>query len=219
METPLFCVLPEWTDQYGTWQKTPRRPARCTILPPACAEHSALLLISSVRRSNVISCSLPAPPLPPPPPTEPCTVPFCQNLVPQATDLPIVSVLFLGWGDYCSPKQTVRGRENWGTAGQQKRRGVEILYLGCTCVCEWVLVGWKYSERWVFFSPPNSSPTPYPSLRPKLTTALSAGAAPCCLPCGEYKQIILGSLSGRHQLWWRPQNAHSACVYRVEGRP
>lgn len=117
------------------------RPARCTNLPPACAEHGALLLISSVRRSNVISCSLLAPPLPPPPPTESCTVPFCQNLVPQATDLPIVSVLFWGWGVIAPLSKRSQGGRIEELRDNKKRRGVEILYLGCTCVCVCVCAG------------------------------------------------------------------------------
>lgn len=119
-------------------------------------------------------------------------------------------------------KRSWRGR--MGTGGglrNNNKEGVEILYLGCTCVRWWGETIANISFRLLFSSlavaPLRSPPSRTP--QPKLSTALSADAAPCCLPCGEYKQIILGSLSGRHQLCWRPQNAHRACVYRVEGRP
>lgn len=140
---------------------------RCCSVFPACAEHGALLLISSVRRSNVISCRL-APLLPSlrtmhrpflPKPSTATSRPTCQLFL----------FYFLGGGVIAPQSKRCKHWEG-DNSGTAERRGLKILYLGYTCV---VLVAAKIYGTLRLVSPPCSYPTPhFPFPEPK--SALSA---------------------------------------------
>lgn len=102
---------------------------------------------------------------------QPCTVPFCQNPVPQPTDLPIVSVLFFGRGGYCPLPLSKRyewggfGREELRILRSNEKKGPEIWLHLCVQA-----EGRNCTERRVVFL---LLPTAAPLL-PKLASTLSA---------------------------------------------